>query len=191
MNFIARKALIAIATLIQVGSCSSQEKDQLMTDPLMGMSYNPTLIHFDPCPNGFDSRDGHVLGKEWVFSKCTKPEGTYYIYSGLMKRWNDQKEEWLDSLLEPDFGVVIRVSDNKISEIGTPDVLYGRKQKLPEKVMQCLADDAVKRYIKAYGSASDFQKDVSSQKVAAENLPSVLVEALRRAGISIPNKKIP
>ncbi|MEO6095267.1 MAG: hypothetical protein ABIW76_06215 [Fibrobacteria bacterium] len=191
MNYIARKALITLTFLIQFGACSSQEKGQSMSEPLMGMSYNPDSVRFDLCPNWFDSREGRVPGKEWIFSRCTKPEGTYYIYSGLMKQWNDQKEVWVDSLLEPDFGVVIKVSGKKITEIGTPDILYGRKQKLPEKVMQCLAEDAVKRYIKAYGSTSDFQKSISSQKVAAENLPRVLVEALRSAGLSIPDKKVP
>jgi hypothetical protein len=191
MNFIARKALLIFTILVQTVACSGQEKNQSMSEPLMSLSYNPDSVHFESCPNWFDSREGRVPGKEWIFSKCPKPEGTYYIYSGLMKQWNDQKEIWIDSVLEPDFGVVIKVSGKNITEFGTPDILFGRKQNLPEKVLQCLAVDAVGRYVKAYGGASNFQKSISSQKVTAESLPKVLVEALRTAGLSIPDKKVP
>lgn len=155
----------------------------------MGLTYNPDSIKFEHCPKWFDTREGRVVGKEWIYAKCRQPDATYYIYSGLFKLWNDQDEVWVDTILEPDFGSVIKITGKKIVELGTPDALYGKKSGLSEKVGRCLMEDAVRRYKTAFGGAAELQKAVTKNSIAAENLPKVLTDALKSSGVSLPASK--
>jgi hypothetical protein len=189
MKFTGLKSFLVFIVLAHAALWASESKNHLMTDPLMGLQYNPDSIKFESCPRWFDSRDGRVIGKEWIYAKCRQPNGTFYIYSGLFKLWNDQDEVWMDSVLEPDFGAVIKVTGRKIVELGTPDVLYGTKHTLPENAGKCLAEDAVKRYIKAFGSVSKLQKALTDKHVVKENLPKILVEALISGGLNVPASK--
>ncbi|HKP94347.1 MAG TPA: hypothetical protein VJ385_01200 [Fibrobacteria bacterium] len=188
MKYTALEFFFAVAVLFHAELWANAPQKHLMTDPLMGLSYDPDSVHFDFCPRGFDFREGSITGKQWIFAKCKQDESTYYIYSGLFKHWSDRDEKWVDSIMEPDFGSVVKITGKKFEEIGTPDVLYGKKAKLSEKAGKCLVEDAVNRYSIAFGNISGLQKAVTKKGIAAENLPKILVDALRSGGVTIPDK---
>ncbi len=186
MKFTGLKYSLVIIFLAHTTPWARESKSLLMTDPLLGIPYNPDSIKFESCPRWFDSREGRVVGKEWIYAKCRQSNVTYYIYSGLFKLWDDHDEAWVDSVLEPDFGAVIKVAGRKIVELGTPAVLYGTKPSFPDNAGKCLVEDAVKRYTKAFGGVLELQKAVTDNKVVEGNLPKILVEALISGGINVP-----
>src|SRR4051812_8619898 len=76
MKSFVLRSLFLLPLLIYAEACSVTDKSQSMTDPLMGLSYNPDSVHFELCPPWFDSREGHVPGKEWIFAKCPLQDST-------------------------------------------------------------------------------------------------------------------
>jgi hypothetical protein len=170
-------------------SRSKEIKSQKMDDPIMGMTYETDKVKFDSCPRSLDSREGAAKGYQWIYAECARPSDTLYIVSCLMKSWNDRSGKWIDSILEPDFGAVIKLSNGKSKAIGTPDGLYGRHAVLPAADADCLMRDAAARYIQAFGGASELQKSVTSNKISANVLPTAFVEKLKAEGVIIPSSK--
>lgn len=160
-----------------------------MDDPIMGLTYETAKVKFDSCPRSLDSREGAAKGYQWIYAECARPLDTLYIVSCLMKSWNDQSEKWIDSVLEPDFGAIIKLSSGKSKAIGTPDGLYGKHAVLPVADADCLMEDAATRYIKAFGGAAELQKSLVAKNISAEALPAAFVEKLKVEGVIIPVKK--
>ena len=164
-------------------------KNQMMDDPIMGLSYDPSRVHFDSCPRSLDSRDGAAKGYQWIYAQCARPLDTLYLVSCLMKSWSDEESKWVDSILEPDFGAIVKVSGGKSKAIGTPDGLYGKHAVLPIQDADCLMEDAAARYVKAFGGSSELQKILTARKITADVPPSRFVEKLRAKGILLPPEK--
>lgn len=164
----------------------SKEVKILMDDPIIGLSYDPALVQFEQCPRSLDTRDAAVEGKQWIFAKCIQPLDTLYIVSSLMRLWNDQEDKWIDSILEPDFGVVIRIEKGNAKAIGTPDGLYGKHAVLPAQKADCLMNDAANRYIVAFGGPTGLQSIFAKGKITAETLPASFVRALKIKGVLVP-----
>jgi hypothetical protein len=185
----------SILSFLIILSCketrSKENKIQLMDDPLIGLSYDPKKVLFDSCPRFMDKREAVVKGSQWIFARCVQPHDTIYITSCLMKNWDDQDGKWVDSILEPDFGVVVRVAGTKIKDIGTPEGLFGKVSMLPSNEVSCLMEDAVIRYTKAFGGSEKLQKTISDKGITADILPGVLIEKLKAGGISIPSGPLP
>jgi hypothetical protein len=187
MKFIGLKRFAALSLLLISSSCEKEKKIVRMDDPIMGLSFEPAKVKFDSFPRALDSRKNVVEGSLKIFAKCVSAPDTFYIISCLLKPWNDQSGAWeADSLAEPDYGSVEKVTGTKDSTLGVPDGLFGKDPILPKEIVACLMDDAAHRYIQAFGGKQQLQEAVNKQNV--KFAPQQILGPMRSAGISFPEQ---
>ncbi len=159
-----------------------------MIDPLLGLHFDPRIIRFEPAPEGALRALRYGRGQNWLFASyddSSQSGNRYFIIAGLVPTQLDTEPPRESDKLSPNFGVVYAVKGNSYKALGVPDLLYDDKEPLvSERVMLGLTHDAVARLISAFGGNAALQK-VLSKEPGQDTIPKPLVEALRRAGISV------
>jgi hypothetical protein len=130
-----------------------------MYEPVFGTKYDTAIVKFDPFPQRF--RALCELPKKlpwWIYARASVDNSDYYILSGLQEIKPDgkMKRPWP---IEPDYGTIAKISESKciLIYIGT-GISDSEKMAsdtstfpLPTRVSSILAQDFVRRCIKAVG----------------------------------------
>ncbi len=189
MKSIVRSGIIFLCSLsVILGSigCVSAE---LMTDPLMGVTFDPNTIHFEQFPSSPQTAKELGVLPKWIFgAHHDKQVGArVYILAGFHMVHPDGPGK---AVKEPDFGAVIRVTGQQIDVLGVPDRLFEGTGIVPPDIVESLVRDAVHRYVVAFGGPLRLGRLMDQQGVSAENIPAVLVIALQQQGVPVHRGKV-
>lgn len=167
-----------------VGAADAEKKPVpppvMMSDPLLGLSYDTARIRFERLPDTIAKQAGLGAEPQWIYAHSETGEITYYIVSGFQRIESDDPARPGFSV-EPDFGAVLRQAGATVDILGVPDLLFDQPPLLPAGQRDALLADAVHRYVKAWG------KDALQAQLAgmrADAVPLALREALQAQGIS-------
>lgn len=188
MRFIALSGLLLALALCALVALAAEQNAANMVDPLMGLSFDPEEVRFQPLPRSVATIKTLGQGNQWIFARHRRRTSTIYIVAGWQKVYSDPSG---NNLLEPGFGAVIKISGTRIEVLGVPDRLFDQNAILPRDVVNSLMRDAAERYIMAFGGASKLQQSMTAQGIVADMVPPALVDALATRGtvVSITPKK--
>jgi len=184
MKFIARSAAFLLLFLCSCYLWAGDTKPIAMVDPLMGLTFDPKLVSFEVFPSSEAVTKAVGPNVNWIFAayRNRKTGVSVFIVSGFLEVHTEDRAK---TVMEPDFGAVVRVAGKRLEVLGVPDRLFGQKPILPGEVVDRLMRDAVDRYIKAFGGRDQLNHEIRSQGIAESDLPSALLERLGERGIQL------
>jgi hypothetical protein len=188
MKSIARKALRFAAVACALGASLASAAPPAMTDPLIGLSFDPAQIRFAAWADTQTTRKALGNEKKWIFACARSPEKTLCVVAGHRRVQPDGEGA---AVLEPDFGAVIVKQGRRQAVLGVPERMFDEPAIVSGAERDRLLRDAVARYTKAFGSTAKLQAAISTQGVSIDSLPPPLVEALKAGGISVPSATPP
>lgn len=177
MKSIARSLLACLLALLALAARAGEPQ---MADPLLGLSFDPTLVHFDTLPRSAAVRSALGPARQWVFASRREPGGAVHIVAG----WHTVKADDLGpAVVEPDFGAVIRAYGKQVKVLGVPDRLFDPTPLLPADALDALMRDAAQRYIRAFGGTRQLEAEMARQRVVPRKIPLPLLNALAVEGV--------
>lgn len=184
MKFSARSAAFLVLLLCSGYLWAGDTKPIAMVDPLMGLTFDPRLVGFEVFPSSEAVTKVVGPNANWIFAayRNRKTDVSVFIVSGFLEV---PAEDHAKTVMEPDFGAVVRVAGKRLEVLGVPDRLFGRRPILPREVVDRLMRDAVDRYIKAFGGRDQLDHEIRSQGIAENDLPPALLERLGERGIRL------
>ncbi|MBS0425482.1 MAG: hypothetical protein JSR71_13980 [Proteobacteria bacterium] len=156
-----------------------------MIDPLIGLSFDPARVHFATWQDSATTSAQLGIERKWIFACASLNNGSVCVIAG--HHWVKPDGVGM-ALLEPDFGAVVYRHDNKYEILGVPDRMFDEFDENPivsANTRDQLMQDAVMRYIQAFGGAAKFQAELEAQAVKADSLPVPLLDALKNHEIVI------
>ncbi len=157
-----------------------------MVDPLLGLSFDPAKARFQVWQDSSATRTEMGNEPKWVFG-CTpmvkgKEKASICIVAGHHALASDGAGA---SLLEPDFGAVVHRQGEEDKILGVPDRLFAEPPLLAPDTLDLLLQDAVSRYLRAFGGAAALQSQLIVQGVNTDTVPSALLNALKRRAVAV------
>lgn len=170
--------LVACA-LCSHASANALQTDQVMHDPLFGITYLPSKVKFEPAPADIfrcrDLRDPRSI--LWLFGKVVKGKATFYYVYGLLE---------VDFGAGPtgefetanDEGTIVVVSKSGCRDIGAGYVLSPDQKErqvalelgITDDVVSAILSDVVDREVKAFGGVAKFLAKVKATGIPESNL---------------------
>lgn len=175
----------ALLTTVLMGQEPTRKSKLMMADPLFGMSYNASEIHFERAPARINQLCRELRDRElWVYAVDKTAEAEYFIVSGFLVVRPDTRAE-KSAGLEPDGGDAVEIQGESCY-LGTLDWLLSGKMnpsptapKASRQVLEALVSDAVTRYVAAFGGKQNLIRALSSNHVVPGDLPPVLRNKLQ------------
>jgi hypothetical protein len=180
-----RATAILFLVLLSLIACANETKRLATYEPFLGLTFNTDSVKFEPIlqtPLVQKIFDGQ---QQWIFAKCKRQNDSVFVVSGWLKKWSDSKNGDTNYAIEPDFGSVIRMTENNIEILGVPDGLFvsGKYSLLPPEDTKCLMADAAKRYTSAYGGVKPLQQEINQKGGFSNELSEMLVDAFKAEGV--------
>jgi len=171
----------------QTKSAPEQQGVNLLSDPIFGLSYNPSLVHYDQIPETISRMcRGFKAGRWWVFAHVQREKDDYFIVMGSVAGQDSDS-----------FGTALWIEGSTCHETDSQWVLSGRPASkessggpargLPgldaqricdhgpagechyqlrspdeQKVLVDLVTDAIRRASDAYGGIAQFKQRACS-----------------------------
>ncbi len=177
MKSIVRSLLFGLLALCALAARAGEPQ---MADPLLGLSFDPKLVHFDTLPRSATVRRALGPTGQWIFASRREAGGAVYIVAGLHTVNADEQGP---AVAEPDFGAVIRAYGKQIKVLGVPDRLFDPTPLLPAGELDALMRDAAQRYVRAFGGTRRLEAEMARQRVVAHKIPRPLLDALAEEGV--------
>ncbi|MEW9900802.1 hypothetical protein ABWL39_19465 [Chitinivorax sp. PXF-14] len=177
MKSIVRSLLFGLLALCALAARAGEPQ---MADPLLGLSFDPRLVHFDALPRSAAVYRALGPTAQWVFASRREAGGAVYIVAGLH---TVQADEQGPAVSEPDFGAVIRAYGKQLKVLGVPDRLFDPTPLLPADELDALMRDAAQRYVRAFGGTRRLEAEMARQRVVTHKIPQPLRDALAREGV--------
>lgn len=155
---------------------------QRMIDPLLGVSFDPEHVFFTVWRESLTTRTQLGSEHKWIFACTTLDNGSICIIAG--HRWVQPDGDGI-ALLEPDFGAVVYREGGEDKVLGVPDRLFDSNPIVSSNIRDRLMQDAVIRYVEAFGSVEKLQAELIKQGVRSDMLPTSLINALKNQSIDI------
>jgi len=161
-----------------ISSLKSTEMPEILTDPLFGIQYQPSKVHFEKAPDSINRCNDLELERRelFLFGKTVKGNQTFYLLYGWMEIEpdnddNTKTENNSYKLLAPDLDAIIVVlSPDGCSSIAAgyawsidnEDLKEAEKYGITKDVTQALIDDAIEREIHAFGGKAELLRKIGS-----------------------------
>ena len=120
--------------------------------------------------------------RKWIFACTSLDNGSVCVIAG--HRWVKPDGIGME-LMEPDFGAVVYRQGNKHEVLGVPDRMFDENPIVSKNTRDQLMQDAVMRYIQAFGGVARFQAELKAQDVKTDSLPVTLLDALKNHKVVI------
>lgn len=177
-------ALAAAALLASACAGLSAAREPRMSDPLLGLSYDTAQVRFESLPAAEATQLALGEPPQWLYARSGEGAAMLRIVAGFQRVVSDDPAR-PQSVLEPDFGAVLRGSGAQATVLGTPDALfYGDPPLLPPAELTPLLADAVQRYRQAWGGKAQLQAELG--RLDAARLPAALRDALQAEDLHLP-----
>ncbi|QSI78869.1 hypothetical protein [Niveibacterium microcysteis] len=185
MKSIVRNALRCAALALSLSGtvAVADGGTAMMTDPLLGLSFSPDTVRFPTWQDSHATRRDLGSGRKWVFGCAQSGDASTCVIAGMRTVKSDGGGE---AVSEPDFGAVVYRRGTMQQVLGTPDRMFDAKPIVSERVRKALLNDAVARYIRAFGGQQALQAQINAQRLTREALPAPTAEALQAGGITVP-----
>jgi len=170
----------ALACLLHGGFALADGSTTKMTDPLLGLSFDPQTVRFPTWQDSHVTRRELGSGRKWVFGCAQSGDATTCVIAGMRPVHGDGGE----AVSEPDFGAVVYRRGSMQQVLGVPDRMFDTKPIVSEHVRKALLGDAIARYTRAFGGKDKLQAEIDTQRVTREALPAPTAEALEAGGLS-------
>lgn len=177
--------------LFTLNACALEAKKIATYEPFIGLSFDSDSVVFEPLQPTPEVQKAFDGQQQWIFAKCSRGNDSVFVVSGWIKNWSDSRNGDSVYTIEPDFGSVIRMSEKGVGILGVPDGLFvsGKNSILSPEDTKCLMEDAVKRYLSAFGGHKRLQKILNQKGVSSDGFPAALVDAMKAEGLLISDKR--
>jgi hypothetical protein len=171
--------LFALMLSAAAGAAGTQEEPLSMIDPLLGISFDPELIHFDVFDKTADATK--LLGNrdKWIFAAARDERGAAIV---IVAGFHDGQSA-AEHKLERDFGIVLKEDAAGLHLLGGSDYLFGKQAPVSAKAVDALMRDASVRYTAAFGGAVRLNGVLSAQGIVADAAPPPLLPHLAEQGV--------
>lgn len=157
-------------------------RTDMLTDPLFGIDYRPSEIHFDAAPKEICGcvNIGERCRELFLFGKTIKNNISFYYVYG----WEEVESQ--DGIrhfeAESDSGVIVVISSTGCRDIGAGYAWSTQENErqlasnygISDEVAGALLEDALGREVKAFGGRSNFLRKLKENNVDEQNLPMLL-----------------
>jgi hypothetical protein len=184
MRSIARSGFVAALLVLPPLGCAVGSV--LMTDPLLGLAFEPTAQRFEPAPGAIVKELRLRAGQYWLFASYDDSSVggcRYAVIAGLARPSLDTVPP-LEGPLEPDFGVVVARCGSSYRALGVPDRMF-TDLGLPQRVIVGLVRDAVARLVLGFGGKEALERTLQEQWKGQLSVAPALADALRDAGVRV------
>jgi len=164
--------------LFWLAAAVTSQTQNLMTDPIFGISYDPRRVRFEEAPAKISSACPQIRNERaWVYARLRTQGVEYLIVSGLTRICPDGPGS---CEVAPDVtGVIVALRGSGCS-VEAADGFYWRKNdplwELPPTALESMARDAVHRYAKAFGGKKNFLDNLTPR--TREHLEPVMRKQL-------------
>jgi len=148
------------------------------TDPLFGLTYDSTAVKFEPAlySQCLELTNARWNRKMWIFGRTTTSNITYVVIGGFyVKREGTGNAS---PAIEADpVGAVIRLKGKQCELIGPArEVFDYPSSEIGARVLKGLANDAVCRYIRAFGGKREFLDAIERQHIRFDDPHSTILK---------------
>ncbi len=192
MSSIALKHFVALAMFLIAGGpffAQAQAQPRFLQDPLIGLRYEPTKIHFEPVPQQVVSkcedlsRNQHTRGVWFVFGLAGDATGrTFYLVNGYEIRSKPEPPDF-PRYSAGGYGLLLVVNGHECQLIDADarqsfaDRLFD--EELPQHIVQKLANNFATRMKNAFGGAYKLRVEITNQRIDLDALPEEIKASLR------------
>jgi len=189
---VKRKSIVFIGWVLFGVSITAagQSVPTSVIDPFFGITYNPTVVHFETMPSGIGKRCQELQGwryvHAWVYSQVKTAEAEYFIVYGYVNVADEDHPGALSVAPEDDDGLIIEIRPGKcrvdqwqfVLRKETHPTKDAAPMVLPDHVLNELAAELLDRYARAFGGKGKFLSRVSAQ--TKDELPPILRQQLNK-----------
>jgi len=182
--------LISIIILASVSySTGTSERPDSIYDPLFGIEYRPSEIHFDSAPNAiYKCKDLKKPRRElFLLGKATRGKVQFYYVYGLVEvDWGGSTKGVRRFEAESDSGIIVVNSPDGCRNIGAGyawspnrrNRQEAEKYGITDEVVTELLNDVVDREVKAFGGPKKFLSRLKAAGIDESKLPLQVREKL-------------
>jgi len=188
MKYIVLSLWLIVLQISCVGASERSRIPTYMTDPLIGLEYEPKSVVFDRFPRAVKWESGAPGigdGINWVFSVCVDADhlgDEYWIVAGLSRSWLDTEPPSRGDY-EETAGTVLVKRAGRYRVLGSYGKLY-KMLGLSEKIVGCLLRDAVERMVRAYGGKGALEA-AWGRSTGVISVEPALARAFEDAGVHL------
>jgi hypothetical protein len=172
----------AMIRLAYAGPPQGTEAGRAMDDPLFGMTYDTSKVHFEDAPAVIGQRCAEIRGRKlWLFAEWRSAGVEYFIVSGLLAARPDGP---VSAALpqESDGGIAVELRGPECRLAALDAFMSGRVAPTGRSVsidvtnsaLHGLASDALQRFATAFGGKKSFLDAERKDGLAPEKLPPAL-----------------
>ena len=199
--------LVPLDSAIALGHGRTQERRGQLEDPMFGISYDSSRVHYEVMPAPLRQMcPGYERGIFWVYAHIKRAFGDYYVVMGVTPGQNgdslgaallikdgqcrvEDSTRMLSGFV-PDRGYRPEANSGTLPGLGAPqlcnqgpfgDCHYVLRSADEEDVLRDLVRDALGRGARAWGEATQFKAAVCNPALreAASSMPIVQQELTR------------
>jgi hypothetical protein len=177
MRLVALIVVGAILTQLSFNTAHAQERAEptQLEDPVFGLSYDYTKVHYDPLPASIGSscRDLVKGGTYWIFAHTQRKSGDYYVVMGLVpgqsgdslgvalwvrhSECSDEDSLWMQSGFIPSEGYSSKPYSGELPGLNAQQLCdrgechYLFRSQEEEAILRDLVRDGISRGLRAWG----------------------------------------
>jgi hypothetical protein len=141
-----------------------------MDDPLFAIRYNPQTVKFENLPSSLLKQCKDLKGRykgAWVYGHAKTSNAEYFIVSGLMEDFDEEKERYTGHFSPDETGLIVAISASTCAAKAQDDLIWIKDSpiwNLSEPTFNSLVADIFRRYSEAFGSKRKFLKSIGADR---------------------------
>lgn len=168
---------------ISISSWTAAETNPPLEDPLFGIQFDPTTVHFELSPRRIGQACGELRDRVlWIFANTVNDGKDYFILNGYFP-----PAESTSKVSESDFGIGV-ILDGASCKVMTSEKLMSGEvpsqsetgtEHLPQAVLDALSVDALSRMVSAFKGRTEFRLELSRAVATHDANQATLPPSLR------------
>jgi hypothetical protein len=186
MKIKAMKYILAAAMCLFIRPVFAERL--LMSSPVLGLDFYPATAQIEKAPP--EIRKALSLskgGSYWVFARfddSAHSGNVYMIISGIGPVMSDIDPHKVVAMSADTAGTVIARHGTNYKVLGVTDGLFYGDMKLEDRIVQSLADDAIRRLILIFGGKTALRDEIQKQWKRKPEVAKPVLNALKKAGVA-------
>jgi hypothetical protein len=141
-----------------------------MDDPLFAIRYDPQSVKFENLPSSLLKQCSNLKGRYkgvWVYGHAKTPDAEYFIVSGLLEDFDEEKNKYTGHFSPDETGIIIAVSGSTCAAKAEDDLYWVKDSPiwdLSQATLNALVADIFRRYSDAFGGKRRFLSKIPKDR---------------------------
>lgn len=156
---------------------------RILQEPVLGLRYEVSRVHFDPLPEGVRTLCGAFLANEnvvahsWLYATARGPARTYFVVGGYFE--DRHPAPGYPRYERDERGLIVYVQGRQCKAIDSAREVFDDRifDEISQPELRQLAFDLAARLSRAFGGETQLRTELRNQHVDLGDLPVELREA--------------